>query len=91
MLQKHGDPPPTDPCEETLVVEIEIDDPDAPGERKLTSREEPCGGTEFEGPLPSTQHQRWPGDYNNDGRGGWERQGMAMIRKSKGRSTEQPR
>jgi putative FmdB family regulatory protein len=27
---------------------------------------------------------RWPGDYNNDGRGGWNRQGDAMVKLTPG-------
>lgn len=35
----------------------------------------------------SVAHQRWPGDYNNDGRGGWVRQGDAMVKMTQGKET----
>lgn len=82
VLQDFGDPAPQDPCE--ALVEHE-DDHDR-------REPEPCGCTEFEGPLPCVQHQRWRGEDGNDGRGGWERQpGGFLIRKSKnyGRRREQ--
>ena len=35
----------------------------------------------------STAHQKWNGDYSNDGRGGWVRQGDAMVKMTKGKES----
>lgn len=80
-------------CDKTIEVLCEWNDEPPAGE-------DPCpagDGTQicvFE-KMPSTFTQRWRGDYGNEGRGGWERQHNpggpdVMIRKSRGRSTEQP-
>lgn len=53
--------------------------------------EEPCG----EDPAqtcdlhraPTTFTQRWVGDYSSEGRGGWQRQGEAMVRQVPGANT----
>jgi putative FmdB family regulatory protein len=35
----------------------------------------------------SVAHQRWNGDYSNDGRGGWQRQGDAMVKLTRGKES----
>ncbi len=37
--------------------------------------------------VASIAHQRWNGDYSNDGRGGWVRQGDAMVKMTKGKES----
>jgi len=37
--------------------------------------------------VMSIAHQRWDGSYSNDGRGGWERQGDAMVKLTKGKES----
>lgn len=37
--------------------------------------------------APSIAHQRWNGDYSNDGRGGWQRQGDAMVKLTPGKES----
>lgn len=37
--------------------------------------------------VPTTFTQRWNGDYSNDGRGGWVRQGDAMVKMTPGKNS----
>lgn len=85
VLQKYDDPAPVDdePCAANDVIVggdtlVGADDPRA---------QELCRFAR----MPSTILQRWRGDYGNEGRGGWTRQGDVMIRASKGKSGEDRR
>ena len=81
-LQKHSDPPPIwdGICP---GPEPALDDEGHPI-AQAPSAEQPCDPQR----VPSTFSQRFPfGEYSNDGRGGWERQGIAMVRKTKGRES----
>jgi len=37
--------------------------------------------------IISVANQKWNGDYSNDGRGGWVRQGDAMVKMQKGKES----
>jgi len=35
--------------------------------------------------VPTTFEQRWLGDYSSEGRGGWQRQGKFMVKRTEGK------
>lgn len=73
-IQKFTDPPPIsdEPCPEAEVIS---------GAGSAT--QDPCNLER----VPTTFLQRWDGSYNNDGRGGWVRQGDAMVKMTQGKNT----
>lgn len=78
VLQKWTDPAPKD-GDEDLPIE-------GRGPCSASPTQEPCL---YERAPTSWGDVIWRGDYGNEGRDGWVRQGDVMIRASKGKSGEQ--
>jgi len=82
-IQKYTDDPPFDP-DTMCPATIDVDMPDDAGGIVSTPSDydepSPCAYHM----MPTTFTQRWRGEYGSDGRGGWVRQGDAMIRTTQG-------